>query len=1164
MKRSGVRTKALLAGAAGLVTVAVTPLMTLTPVAADEPASVLVLSVSRAAMAETTIMCGDAPCSEVPGQNVPSGQTDGKRLLVGRESADDAGSERGLVLLSEFDVTAVPSGVGVARATLRYQLSAGAPSDLEIRSVSGQWTGSPFANLPALGGASGLTSVVDDELVADVTSIVRAGLGAGSSVDVAMVPTTVSGFGQVFSPTANPAIRRPVLELEFVTDDVPPSITLTAPAPGPAFGDVVVSADASDNVGVDRVELYVDGVLASTDTESPWVFDVGALTLPDGPHFFTVRAVDGVGLAAQDGVGVALRNEWSTSQRLDYDIERGALSVDEYATYAVDYVLGAVELPARYSTVERSHSLSGWFVGVLALWPELTPPVRETLDVRLGFGSSAAPSDSPSTLGLVTAAADDPACAGVVVTFPLIDYADVIDLACRVSYAGFTITYPAVAVGGFSVDDLDGNGIPDEVDERAAAISDSSAYFASVLGFEPAGHTDVVIVPFLDSGLSIPNLPLPGVGNVYIGAESGTKYLPSHEIFHQFQYRYFSPTDFSWVFNPFGGRNPVAELDSIRWYMEASAEWASHKWLTSEGSTIQTYANEIDVFLGEPHDDLARNEWTNINGPQYGAFVVPEYLEARGGVSLVREVWEEVDQGSDLFKSPHVYASMDRALTSRGFGGLGANTLDMWRTLYELAFPEAVATSATVQTWRDEFLEERLSTTAEEPVVVSDQNRMARLSDRRTDGAAGDPAILLSDGDVATIGDIRLGSYAGAVAEIKPDEPGILYLDLDLGDNTAVDVRALDAYGGSQCATPTSVSSGDRLEVTVPFPEGCHYVAVVFANESDGDQTSSLDARFGDQPDKTIENGTIRLGVNNEGHLNVPGFDPSSGTGTSTVGLRLISTNADALAPGCECEGWGIGERFLGFSGWANNSWGGTDNLAVDAAVFGDDTATSRVRLADAEATVSVEHHYRPVPNVPYLYAIDVTVRNITAVNSDNPNLYYGPVSPVYRRVMDWDVEPTAFSEYVTIAAPGGVAPPEIAFTSNDGFGSPDPLDPYSDLGATGLFDDFGPDDQGAMIQIDLGTLYPSLSPTVTFTMFYGAAPDEATAIDALTTAGAELYSLAQPDVIGGASTGEPNTFMWGYRAGEGGYEPPAVAASAASTVVDTAPVGSSPGVARQ
>jgi hypothetical protein len=159
---------------------------------------------------------------------------------------------------------------------------------------------------------------------------------------------------------------------------------------------------------------------------------------------------------------------------------------------------------------------------------------------------------------------------------------------------------------------------------------------------------------------------------------------------------------------------------------------------------------------------------------------------------------------------------------------------------------------------------------------------------------------------------------------------------------------------------------------------------------------------------------------------------------------------------------------------------------------------------------------------------------------------------------MDWDVEPTAFSEYVTIGAESGVAPPEIRFTSNDGFGSPDPTDPWSNLGATGLFDDFGPSDQGAMIEIDLGTLYPS-DPAVTFTMYYGAAPDETTALDALAAVGAELYSIAQPDTVDGATTGEPNTFIWGYKAGEGGYEPPviaiAIAIAAASAAFDSLPV---------
>jgi len=47
-----------------------------------------------------------------------------------------------------------------------------------------------------------------------------------------------------------------------------------------------------------------------------------------------------------------------------------------------------------------------------------------------------------------------------------------------------------------------------------------------------------------------------------------------------------------------------------------------------------------------------------------------------------------------------------------------------------------------------------------------------------------------------------------------------------------------------------------------------------------------------------IDNGTIQLGVWNEGHLNVPGGPPSL-QGTTVVGLRYLPTGAEATAPGC-------------------------------------------------------------------------------------------------------------------------------------------------------------------------------------------------------------------------------------------------------------------------
>jgi hypothetical protein len=101
------------------------------------------------------------------------------------------------------------------------------------------------------------------------------------------------------------------------------------------------------------------------------------------------------------------------------------------------------------------------------------------------------------------------------------------------------------------------------------------------------------------------------------------------------------------------------------------------------------------------------------------------------------------------------------------------------------------------------------------------------------------------------------------------------------------------------------------------------------------------------------------------------------------------------------------------------------------------------------------------------------------------------------------------------------------------------------------------------MIQIDLGTLDTFFNPTATFTMYCGAAPDEATAPAALAQVDAELYSLARPDSPDGATTGEPNT-VWGYKAVTNGYNPPALTARATSRSAELEFTRSLPGAVRQ
>lgn len=101
-----------------------------------------------------------------------------------------------------------------------------------------------------------------------------------------------------------------------------------------------------------------------------------------------------------------------------------------------------------------------------------------------------------------------------------------------------------------------------------------------------------------------------------------------------------------------------------------------------------------------------------------------------------------------------------------------------------------------------------------------------------------------------------------------------------------------------------------------------------------------------------------------------------------------------------------------------------------------------------------------------------------------------------------------------------------------------------SHLGHIGDFVDAGPDDHGALFDFGFGIIEAGQSKT--FTTFYGAAGNEADAKFALTQAGAEVYSLGQPSYDGrgwdpapyqgagrgsyGATTGEPNTFIFGFR----------------------------------
>jgi len=80
-----------------------------------------------------------------------------------------------------------------------------------------------------------------------------------------------------------------------------PSVNITSPLEGTIVTDqITIEATASDDVGVLRVDFYIDGTYLGTDDSSPYSISWNSNTVADGTHYIGVTAID---TAEQTGVG---------------------------------------------------------------------------------------------------------------------------------------------------------------------------------------------------------------------------------------------------------------------------------------------------------------------------------------------------------------------------------------------------------------------------------------------------------------------------------------------------------------------------------------------------------------------------------------------------------------------------------------------------------------------------------------------------------------------------------------------------------------------------------------------------------------------------------------------------------------------------------------------
>lgn len=275
---------------------------------------------------------------------------------------------------------------------------------------------------------------------------------------------------------------------------------------------------------------------------------------------------------------------------------------------------------------------------------------------------------------------------------------------------------------------------------------------------------------------------------------------------------------------------------------------------------------------------------------------------------------------------------------------------------------------------------------------------------------------------------------------------------------------------------------------------------------------------------------TVALGVNDDGSLNTA---PNITTNAGLTGLAYNFGSAtggtdwrDATSPGCYCEGWGVSatSSAMPYSGYANVDRGGSFGLTVGAL---SNVTTSSVTTTTTLASLTglkVDHAYAPSDKAPgVLFKTVVTITNTTGADLTNLR---------YVRVMDWDVPPSEFNEFVTMK--GTASTTLLEESGTNGFNTSDPLAAYNgdgylchDVDCT----DAGPADHGAYFRFNFGTLADGKS--YTFTTFYGAAANERDALAAIALESVELYSLGQSNSGGQANDGGP-TYVFAF-SGVGG-----------------------------
>jgi len=272
--------------------------------------------------------------------------------------------------------------------------------------------GQPVGGL-TLGGVQAVTANASDNVgVSRVEFYLDGGLVAANNVPpygFSWNTLTAANGSHTLSALAYDAAgnvgQSAAVGVTVFNDVTSPVVSLTAPATGATVGGLVsVTAGASDNVGVSRVEFYLNGVLQATRSVQPYIYSWDSTSVANGSYTWSAQAYDSAGNAGQSaGVTVTVSNDLTAPSVSAFSLPASStsLTVPVSLLSATDNV-GVTGYLVTESAIAPAAGAAGWSV---------TPPASFTFS---GAGTRTAYAWARDAAGNVSASRS----ATVVITLP--------------------------------------------------------------------------------------------------------------------------------------------------------------------------------------------------------------------------------------------------------------------------------------------------------------------------------------------------------------------------------------------------------------------------------------------------------------------------------------------------------------------------------------------------------------------------------------------------------------------------------------------------------------------------------------------------------------------------------------------------------------------------